>query len=102
MTTMGSGDEERSWAADKRDFVAEWRDGVADGRDMSADDRERPADAREAALDEWAKGILMERLRITPEDAFDVLRRSSQHLNVKLREVARRLSETGEIPEGAA
>jgi hypothetical protein len=32
-----------------------------------------------------AKGILMERLKITPEDAFDLLRRSSQHLNVKLR-----------------
>jgi hypothetical protein len=42
-----------------------------------------------------AKGILMERLKITPEDAFDLLRRSSQHLNVKLREVARGLAETG-------
>lgn len=44
-----------------------------------------------------AKGILMERLRITPEDAFDVLRRSSQQLNVKLRDIAQRLTETGEI-----
>jgi hypothetical protein len=44
-----------------------------------------------------AKGILMERLQITPEDAFDLLRRSSQHLNVKLREVARGLVETGEF-----
>ncbi len=44
-----------------------------------------------------AKGILMERLRITPEDAFDVLRNSSQHLNVKLREVASRLAETGVV-----
>jgi hypothetical protein len=44
-----------------------------------------------------AKGILMERLRITPEDAFDILRRSSQHLNVKLREVARKLAETGQV-----
>ena len=44
-----------------------------------------------------AKGILMERLKITPEDAFDLLRRSSQHLNVKLREVARGLAETGEL-----
>ena len=41
-----------------------------------------------------AKGILMERLKITPEDAFDLLRRSSQHLNVKLREVARGVAET--------
>jgi len=44
-----------------------------------------------------AKGILMERLEITPEDAFDLLRRSSQRLNVKLREVARGLAETGEF-----
>ena len=44
-----------------------------------------------------AKGILMERLKLTPEDAFDLLRRSSQHLNVKLRDVAGRLTETGEL-----
>jgi hypothetical protein len=44
-----------------------------------------------------AKGILMERRKITPEDAFDLLRRSSQHLNVKLREVARGLAETGQF-----
>lgn len=48
-----------------------------------------------------AKGILMERLEISPEDAFDVLRRSSQHLNVKLREVAQRLAETGELDRGS-
>jgi AmiR/NasT family two-component response regulator len=42
-----------------------------------------------------AKGILMERLKVTPEDAFDLLRRASQQLNIKLREVARGLAETG-------
>ena len=46
-----------------------------------------------------AQGILMEREHITPERAFDVLRRASQHLNVKLRDVARNLIETGERPE---
>jgi GAF domain-containing protein len=45
-----------------------------------------------------AQGILMERLRITPDQAFGVLSRLSQQGNVKLREVARRLVETGEIP----
>jgi GAF domain-containing protein len=45
-----------------------------------------------------AQGILMERERITPDQAFDVLRRASQHLNVKLREVAQRLVDTGERP----
>jgi len=44
-----------------------------------------------------AKGVLMERLKITPEDAFDLLRRASQQLNVKLREVARDLVDTGEF-----
>ena len=44
-----------------------------------------------------AKGILMERLKITPEDAFDLLRRSSQHLNMKLQDVARGVAETREF-----
>jgi hypothetical protein len=46
-----------------------------------------------------AMGILMERERITPEQAFDVLRRASQHLNLKLREVAQNLIDTGEDPD---
>jgi len=45
-----------------------------------------------------AQGILMERLKITPDQAFAVLSRVSQERNEKLREVARRLVETGEIP----
>ena len=45
-----------------------------------------------------AEGILIERERITADQAFAVLRRASQHLNVKLREVARYVVETGEIP----
>jgi hypothetical protein len=46
-----------------------------------------------------AKGILMERLRLTPEDAFDALRRASQRLNLKLREIAQKLAETGEFAD---
>ena len=45
------------------------------------------------------QGILMERLRITPDQAFGVLSRLSQERDEKLREVARRLVETGEIPD---
>jgi len=45
-----------------------------------------------------AQGILMERERITAGQAFDILRRASQHLNTKLREVAQELVETGERP----
>ncbi|TDQ54184.1 GAF and ANTAR domain-containing protein [Actinorugispora endophytica] len=47
-----------------------------------------------------AVGILMERYRITGEQAFEVLKRASMESNVKLREVARRLTETGEVPTG--
>jgi hypothetical protein len=46
-----------------------------------------------------AEGILMERERITADQAFDILRRASQHLNVKLRDIARNLVETGEAPD---
>jgi GAF domain-containing protein len=48
-----------------------------------------------------AQGILMERERITADQAFGILRVASQHLNVKLRDVARDLVDTGEAPPGA-
>ena len=41
----------------------------------------------------------MERERISGEQAFDVLRRASQHMNIKLREVAETLVQTGQSPE---
>ena len=47
-----------------------------------------------------AQGILMERERITADQAFEVLRRASQRMNVKLRSVAETLVETGESPDG--
>lgn len=46
-----------------------------------------------------AQGILMERERITGLEAFEVLRRASQHLNRKLRAVAQDLVDTGENPD---
>lgn len=39
-----------------------------------------------------AKGILMQRRGLTADEAFDLLRRTSQELNVKLAEVARTLT----------
>lgn len=45
-----------------------------------------------------AQGILIERDRITANQAFEVLRRASQNMNIKLREVAETLVETGETP----
>jgi GAF domain-containing protein len=45
-----------------------------------------------------AKGILMERFRLTALQAFDVLSRVSQELNRKLVDVAAELTETGALP----
>ena len=45
-----------------------------------------------------AQGILMERERITADQAFDLLRHSSQELNVKLRTIAQDLVDTGAMP----
>jgi hypothetical protein len=71
---------------------------------QSHEDEERRADNLHAALAGRetigeALGILIERERITPGQAFDFLRRASQHLNVKLREVAQNLVDTGEDPD---
>jgi putative methionine-R-sulfoxide reductase with GAF domain len=46
-----------------------------------------------------AQGILIERERITADQAFDILRRASQHLNTKLHTVAQALVDTGESPD---
>jgi GAF domain-containing protein len=64
--------------------------------DRRADNLHRALVTRE--LIGRAEGILMERERITSDQAFDILRRASQHLNVKLKEVAEDLVETGERP----
>ncbi len=47
-----------------------------------------------------AKGILMERHRLTAEGAFERLAGVSQALNTKLVDVARQLATTGELPNG--
>lgn len=68
----------------------------------SADDRLRTENLQVAMVSReviaQAQGILMERERITPGQAFDLLRRSSQHLNVKLRDVAQEIVDTGAVP----
>jgi len=52
--------------------------------------------SREVAL---AMGVLMGRGGVTEEEAFAALKRASQYLNLKLREVAVRVVETGHLPE---
>ena len=70
----------------------------------SLEDEERRIENLHSALSSrevigQAQGILMERERILADQAFDVLRRASQYLNIKLREVAQTLVDTGERPE---
>ena len=45
-----------------------------------------------------AQGVLVERHKMTPERAFEILRRVSHDSNVKVRVVAQRLIDTGETP----
>ncbi|MGO1935801.1 MAG: ANTAR domain-containing protein, partial [Cellulosimicrobium funkei] len=52
----------------------------------------RAADASRSVI-EQAKGVLMAALRTGPDDAFEVLRRRSNDVNVPVRELARRLVE---------
>ena len=61
------------------------------------------ADNLEAALSsraviDQAKGILMERHKITADQAFQVLATASMRTNTKLRDIAERLVTTGELP----
>ena len=77
--------------------------GIALGSaEQRADEERRAENLHQALLTReligQAQGILMERERVTAEQAFDVLRRASQHLNLKLREVAETLVETGQTP----
>ncbi len=45
-----------------------------------------------------AQGILMEREHITADQAYDILRRASQHLSTRIRDVAQALVDTGQSP----
>ncbi len=78
--------------------------GFACATARSHEDEKRLADNLHAALVTreligQAQGILIEHERITGDQAFHILRQASQHLNVKLREVAQDLVDTGQRPD---
>jgi GAF domain-containing protein len=54
------------------------------------------------AVIEQAKGILMERHKLTEDQAFTQLSRASQNTNIKLRDVADELVRTGALPQGVS
>ncbi|MGY1634874.1 ANTAR domain-containing protein [Geodermatophilus sp. SYSU D01186] len=66
-----------------------------DARDM-AEHYERALGSR-AGIDQ-AKGILMERYKLTPDTAFQALARVSMQTNTKVRDVAETLVRTGVFP----
>ena len=51
------------------------------------------------AVIDQAKGILMERRKLTADQAFQALTQASQAANVKLRKIADHLVRTGEMPQ---
>ena len=53
------------------------------------------------AVIEQAKGILMERLKVTADRAFEALARISNDSNTKLRDVAQAVVDTGSLPSDA-
>jgi GAF domain-containing protein len=63
---------------------------VADNLQIALDSR--------AVIDQ-AKGILMERFKMTADQAFQALARESMQTNTKVRDVAERLVRTGEFPQ---
>ncbi|SNS69047.1 GAF domain-containing protein [Geodermatophilus saharensis] len=64
-------------------------------RDM-ADNLQRALESR-AVIDQ-AKGVLVERYKITPDQAFQLLAQASMHANRKVRDIADHLVHTGEFP----
>jgi AmiR/NasT family two-component response regulator len=54
------------------------------------------------AVIDQAKGILMERLKLTADQAFQALATVSMHSNTKVRDVADHLVQTGEFPPAGA
>lgn len=60
-----------------------------------AENLQRALDSR-AVIDQ-AKGVLVERYRLTPDRAFQVLARASMQSNRKVRDVAEHLVRTGEL-----
>ncbi len=53
---------------------------------------------RSRAVIDQAKGMLMERYKVGPEEAFQLLARSSMHANRKVRDIAEQLLCTGDLP----
>lgn len=85
--------------------VASWLALAVSNAEAAARTEEDLAHMRKAmmsrAVIEQAKGILMERHKVTDDQAFTILAHASQQTNVKLRDVAADLVRTGALLSGA-
>jgi GAF domain-containing protein len=92
-------DEDRRAVARFADFAAVALTNI----DALEDAREQAENLRAAmefrSVIEQAKGILMERHKVTANEAFRLLADASQHANRKLRELAEALVLTGELDD---
>jgi ANTAR domain len=71
---------------------------LALGAAMERDNLNRAVAARHRVG--LAQGILMTRRQLAADQAFALLKRESQNTNVKLRTIAQRVIETGDLPVG--
>jgi hypothetical protein len=71
---------------------------LALGAAMERDNLNRAVAARHRVG--LAQGILMTRRQLTADQAFTLLKRESQNTHVKLRTIAQRVIQTGELPVG--
>jgi GAF domain-containing protein len=76
---------------------------VAAGNLHAYQSARRMADNLQLALEsraviDQAKGVLMERYRFTPDQAFQLLAQASMSANRKVRDIAEHLVHTGELP----
>jgi PAS domain S-box-containing protein len=76
-------------------------DRVVDRRDSAAKQEQLGQAIESHRLIGQAVGILIERHRATPVEAFEMLRQASLHRNIKLREIATRVVESGVEPTTA-
>ena len=91
-TDVAVGQEVAAWVAlavGNADMIARTADDLAGMR----------AAMTSRAVIEQAKGILIERHKLTEDQAFTELSRASQNMNIKLRDVADELVRTGALPE---
>jgi AmiR/NasT family two-component response regulator len=93
---------ERARLRDQRADLEKRVSAEVDRLQQNLDDAQRSMTDLQAALESnrrigIAIGILMTRLRITDEAAFDLLRRASNDRNVKLRQVAEEVIYTGAL-----